>query len=163
MTETKEQVSAGTPATPTDDQLRLREIDRARSKALNAHMEMETARDRTSLAKKKYESAINEFLQAGAPLPLFNQPQGAGEVDDWQMADIAVLDGLSNETLKCLRDAGLNTLGDMAKFREHTLLTDIKGIGESKADDIEAALELHWEMRAMGDAPDEGPDDEGGE
>lgn len=75
--------------------------------------------------------------------------EGSEEIDPsleaagpWQHVPLSDL--FHGALLKSLNEAGLNTVGDMAKYTAANRLTDIDGIGEGKAAKIEERMLEFW-------------------
>lgn len=72
--------------------------------------------------------------------------------DEWRSVGIAALN-MPGKTPQTLIDAGISTLGELADYTNAgKLLTDLKGIGEGKAEKILDALAGYWERPAAADA-----------
>lgn len=87
--------------------------------------------------------------QIGGPVLL--DEHTASSDDSWKVIEVAELGrhGLSDGVITKLYDAGMSTLGAMANWSSSgKRLTDLPGIGESKAAEIEDALESFWIARA---------------
>jgi hypothetical protein len=75
----------------------------------------------------------------------------------WRSVGIEELT-LGSREAKALTDAELVTLGAIADWTQTKPLTDIKGIGESGAEKIEAAIEEYYRLHPVTDIPGEGPE-----
>lgn len=84
-----------------------------------------------------------------APVQIDQPPTTSTTVDGddvWRAVPIVELENLAEPIKQKLLDANLNTVGELADFTASgKLLTDIKGIGDAKAEKIEYALECFWE------------------
>jgi hypothetical protein len=68
---------------------------------------------------------------------------------DWRQVSLATaLQGhVTEKMLEKLAEADLKTVGELGDFCKANRLTDIKGVGEKKAEEIEKALEQFWAER----------------
>ena len=138
--------------------------------------------DLTKAAKKRFEAELAEltylsnrdpreqlampFDDAGAmdgATVTVNQQADASFTDDaWQKTPLADL-GLSPKILEAMEVARLRTVGELADYSRQYMLTDIKGIGPAKAEEIEDALTKFWAEHPEYTAPvaEEEGDEEG--
>ena len=131
-------------------------------------------------AKERHEAAVEELLQmendlhAGRyPLPFRGDSSGLTDIvaedplpgqqelpldgpaavtcnDAWRAVSICEL-GQAGAVNEKLINAGLKTLGELADYTAaDKLLTDIKGIGQTKADKIGDALAEYWRRNPVG-------------
>lgn len=136
---------------PTSAELRIREVDEARKDVNKAEAVMLARKAEYDAAKKQFELAICKLRTAGMPLPLFDgdgdgdgEPDADADPDAWKSFPICDLD-LKPGLVSKLADAGYTTIGQLSQWTgAGNLLTDIEGIGETKATLIEAALETYW-------------------
>lgn len=82
----------------------------------------------------------------GPTLAAEKHPEFASDAWKAVLLDTMVEHGLSADTINLLYDhAKLRTVGDLAAWSSSgKLLTDIKGIGDTKAAEIEEALDCFW-------------------
>lgn len=65
----------------------------------------------------------------------------------WKQTDLTTL-GLTGKLAETLQEAGLSTLGQIVAYTESgKVLTDIKGIGQGKAEKIDDACAAFWETQ----------------
>lgn len=139
----------------------LQEIDRAKRELKSAKTELE-----------EYDAELFDFISRGPYQPtLFDQPninhpadqpEPPHPVDPDATPEIPVDDAKADEAVKlstpivelglpkgiesALLEAGLSSVGEIATFTEQgNDLTDIKGIGEGKAERIRNAMASLWE------------------
>lgn len=112
--------------------------------------EADAASEAAKAARKQAESAVARLRQMIRELnePLLPFP----EVDDdaWRSTPLRELDGLGAKDLEKLEKSELETLGDLADWGSPPnprALTDIPGIGPTRATAIETALERYWGER----------------
>ena len=114
-------------------------------------------------ARKKLHKKANEALtdlieerekERGKPRQrsLFDHPMEVVETPEdtsWRDVEISYLTqhGLSESIVNAIEDNGINTIGKLADFTEKNPLTDLKKIGQAKAEAIEKALESFWAER----------------
>jgi hypothetical protein len=144
-------------STNEDDGLAL--IYEAKAKVEAKALKLLDAKEAAKAAKEAHDTAVEELMetirdvQRGGPaLPLFDKPRAEAGAEDtsWREAPLSDL-GLSPGILKALAECEghpITTVGQLADWTaaEHRL-TDIKGIGEGKAEEIDKALELFWAAR----------------
>jgi hypothetical protein len=120
----------------------------------------EDAHDLHKAAKAAVEKATDKLLaelrkSPAEPLPLIDgvpsdatsasQASASNGKDAWRGVPIADL-GLSAATRVAMGDAGIFTIGGISDWSAEKPLTDIKGVGQKKADEIDAALVRYWEL-----------------
>lgn len=138
------------PDPPSDEARKLAKIIEANvevSRLQTHHLfQAEIAKD----AKKEYEAACQSLQrlirQMGEKLPLFDKPEPPKE-DAWRELAIDVLTnhGLTVAIAATLEKAGIATMGAMSDWSDsNKMLTEIKGIGQGKAEQILAAPNLFW-------------------
>jgi hypothetical protein len=99
--------------------------------------------DRAALTAKNRTEPVAETSVAEKSAP-------ARPDESWRLVPVAVLEGfgLSVGVTAKLKDAGLYSIGSIADWTASgKRLTDLAGIGETKADAIEWALAGFWEAR----------------
>lgn len=107
--------------------------------------------------KEEYDGAVAQLLSmirdASDPQPRLFDPfaddKGASEGDEtWKDVRVESL-GLSQSIVDLLHNADIQTIGDIHAWgsEKRKSLTDIKGVGASKAEEIENALMSFWESR----------------
>lgn len=90
------------------------------------------------------------------PFPADDAP-AHDAVDAWRLVPLVDLD-MPASVAAMLEDARLPTLGALADYtRAGKLLTDIKGIGQAKADQIEDATAAYWAANPMPSESDDCP------
>lgn len=145
----------------------------AREAVAVADEEVEDAKEVLKLAKARHEAAVTRVMRLidEARVPpertLFDDepnfrseptPSSESQTDDsWRIVSLnEVLAELPEGIRASLREADLTTMGQLADFTEDNPLTDLAGIGPTKAEKIEQALEAFWERwRAAGGVTDE--------
>lgn len=110
---------------------------------------LEVAKENVKYAKAAVDAAvqaidahITDMRQLRLPFAEPDQPSGP---DGWR--DLAIseaLVGLTPGILSAFVDASLGTMGDLQDFLESGELTDIDGLGESKAEAVKDAMEKFW-------------------
>lgn len=117
-------------------------------------------KDATAKAAKKRLEALHEafekyLTEATEEMPLFEPPAkpaaaatSPGEDDlSWRPVPLAEL-GLAPGMLKKLEEAEIVTIGQLSDFvQAGSDLTDIQGIGETKAEAIRNSLTTYWRQR----------------
>lgn len=122
------------------------------------------AKASSKAAKDKYDEAAAELsylIERGpdAQLTLFEKkPQSWKEIELHQ-----ALDDLPPKIMQALKDAEIETVGDLVCWTDEGVLTDIKGIGPKAAEQIEDSMHRFWEHNpdlideeAVGDGGDDG-------
>jgi hypothetical protein len=135
----------------------------------------EDAKKRAKIAKDDWESAADahsrmerrmeaELYPDRQPFPLLDSkpaeangtpaPAAAANLnDDWRRVSVHELTEYGNVTTgvtQTLCDAGIETLGDLADYTAGDKpLTDVKGIGDAKAEAICEALDGFWAARKV--------------
>ena len=114
---------------------------------------MKKALDR---AEAHREILLQKAMGDAEPLPLFD---GNGDGEDWKGVALSNLTAppISDKILKCLTDAGLNTIVELAEIQagDGFQLRSIKGVGPAGATEIENALEgfwVHQDAKKVGEA-----------
>lgn len=79
----------------------------------------------------------------GAEKPVGEEPAPASDPEAWRAIPLSET-GIPAKIVQTLADAGLNTMGEMSDFMARGRLTDIKGIGKGKAEQIENTLADYW-------------------
>lgn len=165
-----------------ENAVRLR---RSRERIARLESAMDAAKREASAAKKAYEAGLKEHLELeaeldddsaqgrlplGDPGPAPGGGDGAPPGDDsWRQVllfTLGIAEELPRPTVGALAEAGIKTVGDLADFTRPDpsghckRLIDVPGIGEKKAEQVEAALDAFWSMRAKLDleAADRGYD-----
>jgi hypothetical protein len=145
----------------------LRKISDANKLVREKEKVYEARKDEASKAKKELEasqerlSKIIEDVTTGETMPLFDPPDAAHAAcatvptselpedtdDSWRAIGMEeVLAGIKPASIiQALAEAGITTIGAYADYRAKNKLTDVAGIGESKAAKIEAAEAAFWE------------------
>lgn len=132
----------------------LAEIEDAERDCANAELDWQQAKSAAKCAKDEYDDRVlrlRNLIRAArndANRPLLNptpaEEQPAASPDDaWQKTPLADL-GLSPKILEAMEVARLRTVGELADYSRQYMLTDIKGIGPAKAEEIEDALTKFW-------------------
>ena len=109
----------------------------------------ELYKTRNAAVETANENLLAELRKAPAePLPLIDGARSdvtsATKGDDaWRNVPIADL-GLKAKVLAALADVGISNIGGISDWSAKKPLTDIKGIGEAKALDIDEALTRYW-------------------
>ncbi len=157
-----------------------RGVAEARSERDDAEDDVAAAKARLKHRQEEFEARVKELedvilergqaklpLDAVGPLPepeltlhmtdaATGEPYAApvpagdpGSDESWRSVPIGDLQtfGLNPNTVVTLIEEGVNTIGDLSGCNS---LTDIKGIGEKKAEAIEDALERFWADRKTG-------------
>lgn len=143
------------------DKLRaLRERQReAQRKVDDWKSELKSAR----VSLEAWTDAISRYIDSldQPQLPFGEKPAEAGE--DWRSVSLADAIGaaVTISVLECLAEAQLRTVGELADFTCQSQLTDVAGIGQAKAEQIEQALEAFWAARKIEDLADQVPALEG--
>lgn len=104
-----------------------------------------------------------EVSRPQLPAPAFVQPVPAAfQSEAWRDETIASLVekyGLSEKTCDLMDEAGVRTIGALADWnRESNRLTDIPGIGQAKATEIEEVMDQFWADWQKRDVPKSGGD-----
>lgn len=141
------------PKVPDENERALSKIREANLQVDRAWLEWDQSKKQTAEYKSAYEAAVAELRaiihRASTPLPLFDQqPQPEGENAWREVLLVEALQGVPSNILAKLAEAGLTTVGQMADFTQSERLIDVPGIGQAKAEQIEAALESFWARRA---------------
>lgn len=150
----------------------LAEIEDAERDCANAELDWQQAKSAAKCAKDEYDDRVlrlRSLIRAArndANRPLLNptpaEEQPASPDDAWQKTPLADL-GLSPKILEAMEVARVRTVGELADYTRQYMLTDIKGIGPAKAEEIEDALTKFWAEHPEYTAPvagEEGSDDE---
>jgi len=130
--------------------------------------ELNDAKEAAKAAKEVYEGAcatLRAMIRRENPdTPLLDGTDEAGAIgngthadDDDSWRDVQLNNDcyiqLSDHALKCLAEAGIETVGQLADWTGgEYALTDIRGIGPEKAKAIEDALDNFW--ATWGPTPD---------
>ncbi len=145
-----EEVAEEVVARIVDDQETLELLEAIREKenqVWTAQASFDQAKEEAKYRKQVFEKAIanlRKLVRCGfEPAPLFDDPKDENE-DPRLNLMISRLD-LPQIIFKLFDDANIITLGDISAWTKGNKLIDIKGIGESKAEEIETALEKFWE------------------
>lgn len=153
----------------------LRKISDANKLVREKEKVYEAKKDEASKAKKELEasqerlSKIIEDVTTGETMPLFDPPEAAHAAcapvptselpedtdDSWRGIGMEeVLAGIRPASIiQALAEAGITTLGSYADYRAKNKMTDVAGIGESKAAKIEAAEAAFWERWKQAQQP----------
>lgn len=166
--ETAEPV-AETKVEPTTEQLSLKRIFKQREEITLLSLELAAAAAKHKVAKASYESAVAQMLrivddERNPELP-FSDPPSAGEQspDAWKSVSLREVRGLGEGELAALAEAGIETIGKMSEYTSQHRLTDIKGIGDAKAEKIENAMAEYWNEHPIPEPEDEDDDEDGDE
>lgn len=129
---------------------------RAKLKELREKQREQMARVEELKQETKEAKAVLELTNAriGQAIDEIDQPDlfdqaAADEPDGWQDVPLSeALAGVPASVIEALAEANLTTVGELADWiaadgGRHRL-TDIKGIGEAKAEQIQQALEAFW-------------------
>ena len=155
------------PAPPTPEAKQLAEIIKLNSEVCRLHDDYLVSAETAKTDKKLWEAAserLQSFIRGTAETyPLFpgkppeTEPEAQNE--DWREIAIDILEthGLSAAIVSRLSEEGFHTIGALAHWTsggngelpQH--LTDVPGIGEAKAEQIGAALELFWAAQGIAD------------
>ena len=115
--------------------------------ALDRHNAYLRAKDAASAAKAQWESAVENLqdmcLERDETLPLLD----GAEPEDWRRVRLDSMEPAAKPSvLVKLKDAGIETVGQLADYtKEHDLL-DIPGIGGASKVEIEAVLDPFWKQ-----------------
>jgi len=126
---------------------KLAEIREQAKRACERHARFLEAKDATSAAKAQWESAVETLqdlcLEGDESLPLLD----SAEPEDWRRVRLDSMEPAAKPSvLAKLKDAGIETVGQLADYtREHDLL-DIPGIGGASKEEIEAVLDPFWKQ-----------------
>lgn len=142
-------------------QMKLMSLERAISRQ---DTEIEELSNELKVAKAQREGLIGDLRKAVRDADQPDIPFKESElesVDDWK--DVPLADVLkahvSEKIIEKLTEAELTTVGQLAEYTAKCRLTDIKGIGQAKAEQIEKAMEHFWATRPQkggeADAPHE--------
>jgi len=125
----------------------LQQIREAESNCQRTMVMVENAKEVLKDAKSKYDASVatlRDLCRAnGESMPLFESANDDGDGDDWKDTTTIEL-GLSDSVCALLAEANIETIGDIAEWTKRRQLTDIKGIGEQKANDIDNAIMNYW-------------------
>ena len=135
-------------------------IRRRRLVVQQASGKVDSLRAQLKEAKAIHDRAVNDLLDEiddNQPrLPFGDKAPGE---DDWQSVPVASLN-LPATIVERLTEAGIQTVGDISAWtNEGHDLQEINGIGISKAEAIEDALENFWATR-KGELDEEGEQDD---
>ena len=91
------------------------------------------------------DSAITELLNLSPDQPLLFNDTDAGSNDEaWRDQELPELN-ITEHTVSLLAEAQITTLGELVAYQtEYRGLTDIDGIGDAKATEIEDAIAAYW-------------------
>lgn len=135
--------------------------------AVLERLKAEAAHKLAKAEEKAAGETLQKIVSRGVEhYPLFDseKPEAAEDSDDqasgeteteaddesWKAVEIGELD-VPDGILNKLIEAEIETIGDLANWNESgKLLTDIEGIGQAKAEKIEAALDKFWAERKAG-------------
>ena len=109
----------------------------------------------------KLIDAVRRLLAIGEPAAAAPEPSAAAELErearedpeHWRNVKLQSIEGLGLKNAQKLSDVGLDTLGQLNDWLQPNgsgftrKLTDVPGIGEAKAQQIEEALTRFWEQR----------------
>jgi hypothetical protein len=152
------------PAPDNHDAATLAKIVTLNRSVSEAREEFDRADRARKIAKEileEQQDILNRFIASlDEELPLFDRPEAPAEDDAWRDQPLEGLRGpdakpLSPAVLQALaeNDPPLTTLGAVADWsRGGKALTDIKGIGEAKAEAIQAIFDHFWDQRAAATA-----------
>jgi DNA-directed RNA polymerase alpha subunit len=129
---------------PNLDHEALEQIRAAESVVAAKEMMLEEASRAKKLAQAAFDDAVASLratIRAQSQvLPLFEQ-----EPEAWRSVALAELT-TNGRVLNALSGAKLFTLGELTDWQNDTdrLLTDIKGIGEKAAEELQQAIDEYW-------------------
>jgi len=133
---------------------KLAEIRAQAQRTTERHAKYLEAKDAASAAKAQWESAAETLqdlcLESDEALPLLDSV----EAEDWRGVRLDSLEPSAKPAvLEKLKEAGIETVGQLADYtKEHDLL-DIPGIGGASKAEIEAALDPFWAARPAPEEP----------
>lgn len=142
------------PKVPDENERALAEIAEVNRRVDKAWEDWQEAKAVAAERKSIFDDTVTELRATirsiDTPLPLFDrkpaQPEGENA---WrEVLLVEALQGVPSSILAKLAEAGLTTVGQMADFTQSERLVDVPGIGQAKAEQIEAALESFWARRA---------------
>lgn len=139
-------VDANSNLSPLESLLAIR---KARELCRQCMAEWKSAKADAREAKKAYDAAVIRLnsLIDGGPKIAAAPSLAEGEIDSspeaWRTITVEEL-GLAQGICDVLRKAEISTLGAIADWTNERLLTEIKGVGVSKAEVIEQACEQYW-------------------
>lgn len=141
-----EAVVQGDDLTAKREHEHLEAIKDAEKRVADRESEWESAKTEASDAKKRYDAAVLRLRdvitsQTQPELPFGDPEQQAPE--PWRAVDIEELD-IPNPVMIALGEVEIATIGQLADWTATKRLTDIKGIGIAKAEQIERAMENFW-------------------
>ncbi len=165
MEETQEQKTEDQARAEHNEQV-LRAIREADAKVGSELAKWESAKAEASIAKKRYELAVDKLrsvIESADQMQLpFPGDEESPSREAWRDVSVDELD--IPDALKAkLREAGLATLGEMATYAITGQLIDIEGVGQASAEKIERALEAYWAAHPQPEAEPEvesDPDDD---
>lgn len=130
----------------TDWAVRIEEQEREVAKLESlwncAKAEAKAAKENYELGVTKLRQLVREHNDPQRSLP-FDGQTGEADAATWKATTLEELE-ITGQTYLALADAGIKTLGDIAKHTAEFALTDIKGIGPAKAESLEAKLADWW-------------------
>lgn len=149
---------------PSPSERALEAIAEARRQVEDEKAAWLIAKEKAADAKKSYDAAVDGLLrvirhhtEGVKALPLFDKPGPEPAPDEpagWRETPLSGL-GLSDGILKALAEHAppILTLGHLTDFTNgrDNQLTDIKGIGEAKAEEIREVSLAFWEARREAD------------
>lgn len=152
----KDQATATAVAEPEIRKETLAEIRKIEKDIAEAEVRYEEHKDEAKAWKAHFDNRVaklrDKCRSLSEPLPLF-ESNGQATLDGWR--DITIeeaLPGIPPALLKRLIDSELSTVGAMADYTAaEKRFSDLKGIGDAKAEAIEKALEQFWERRKEAD------------
>lgn len=148
MTTTKDPPEKAATITVEQDrdrqQRHYEEIVELRGDVAVTRRKYDLARSKAKAAKDAYEDAVAHLLDLidrgpDEQLRLFDDAP-----PEWRSVELVGNLELSAKTLELLAEAGITTLGALVDFTETAPLSDIKGIGPKKVEEIEAATVKFW-------------------
>lgn len=143
------------------------EIVAAREEVRRAETEYLGCKEEATASKKRYEASVDRL---NATIDRLTNPQRSlfdeqDPPEPWRAVTVEEL-GLPASLCETLREAKVCTLGDISDIgNRNELLTDIQGVGEKKAEQIEAACTAYWAAHPEHYetfAPKDDPAEEGG-
>ena len=165
MTQTQE-APVETHEEQTDEQIKAELFDKSEklwAEVATMDSEIDDLTEKRKKLNKNRETKIDEIKELSQQLrqpdmPLFEKERlkKEGKDEAWRTVPIETLqqyhDGFSDSLVGKLLEYPLKTIGDLADFgkSEFNQLTNIKGIGEAKAEIIEASLEEYWKANPVG-------------
>ena len=137
-----------TTAANQHDLDRLHEIEEQERRVQKAEDQWKGLQQQTKAAKEAFDYTVDKLRQLirerdGAPLFNGNANETSINHESWRDTEVDDLGehGLTIPVVAALKEADLNTLGDIADYTASgKLLTDIKGIGNAKAEAIENCM-----------------------